>query len=54
MVTQLELFSTLGALVLDFSDFFDSRARSPQFDRAREENLEPGKNTTPNLMIILA
>ena len=30
----------------DFSDFFDwaSRARSSQFDRARQENYEPGEN----------
>ena len=30
------------------------RARSPQFDRAQQENHEPGKNVMPNFTIISA
>ena len=39
----------------DFSDFFHwaSRARSSQFDRARAENHEPGKNALPSFTIML-
>ena len=38
----------------DFSDFFDrpSWARSPQLDRARVENHEPGKDVLPNFTVI--